>query len=350
MPRSRVAVVSATPETIAEDYARLFRLAPDGRPDGHEDPPAVLVDLPWERFQPAVGVPPWQLEAVLSVLEGHGGPRGPLEVTARADSASGLRRALTRHRLAPLLSRRSVTPGVLPGETRVHESATRRPVLEAWQEGRIEVPRATFGHPLWILSTLKSHTTLGVAAAVFAAAQEILDGEDWRDHPRYAAAAAEALAVSREIHPSHFAVVDATVCGRGPGPYRVRPHVQNLLLASDDPVALDAVGARLLGLDPSTLPLLVECDRLGLGTLDPSAIEIVGEHPSLLDRSRAAVAGARFKPSWTVARWTPLRRKIRRAARDLLWYPFAGRRWRSLWRKTPWGRLFHEYEARGGRG
>ena len=46
--------------------------------------------------------------------------------------------------------------------------------------------------------------------------------------------------------------------------------------AGTDPVALDAWGATLLGLDPRRLGFITEAERLGLGIGDPSALEELG--------------------------------------------------------------------------
>ncbi len=348
MPRSRVAVVSTTPETILEDYRRLLRLAGLEGALTASSPPVVLVDLPWERFQPAVGVPPWQLEGVLRALdEAAGGRPGPA-VVVPASSSAAVHRALMRHRLDTVLTAHSLRAAQIPGASSHHVSAERRPVLENWFDGNIEVPQVSAGRNLLLLSTLKSHAVLGVGASIFAAAAEILDREAWARHPRFTTAVAEALAVSREIHPHHFAVVDATVCGVGAGPYRVRPRPHNLLVASSDPVAADAVGARLLGLDPRRLPLLADCHERGLGAIDLSEIEVVGERPPHLESPVS-------RKRWSPARPRPMgsspaaQRRLRRVARNLLWYPWAGRRWRRLWRSTPWGLLFTAFSTEGGR-
>jgi len=44
--------------------------------------------------------------------------------------------------------------------------------------------------------------------------------------------------------------MDGTFAGDGPGPRCMVPHVKNVLLASADQVAIDAVAAKLMGFDP----------------------------------------------------------------------------------------------------
>jgi hypothetical protein len=62
--------------------------------------------------------------------------------------------------------------------------------------------------------------------------------------------------------------------GKGPT-WGGRPKRLNVVLFSDDPVAVDAVGARIMGISPKSVPHLVACHNRGIGTKDN--IEIVGE-------------------------------------------------------------------------
>jgi hypothetical protein len=55
------------------------------------------------------------------------------------------------------------------------------------------------------------------------------------------------------------------------------PHVKNVLLASADQVAIDAVAAKLMGFDPLSIKFIRLAHDLGLGCGDPRDIEIVGD-------------------------------------------------------------------------
>ncbi len=67
--------------------------------------------------------------------------------------------------------------------------------------------------------------------------------------------------------------------GNGPGEGRARP--LGLLLAAEDGVALDAVGARLVGFPPESLRVLQAARDLGVGQPAIEAIEVLG--PESLD-------------------------------------------------------------------
>src|SRR5262249_54847645 len=80
-----------------------------------------------------------------------------------------------------------------------------------------------------------------------------------------------------ELHPHIVAVMDGTVMGDGAGPRTMIPRVGNLILASADQVAIDAIAARIMGFDPLAIPYLRMCHERGLGVADPKRIELVGD-------------------------------------------------------------------------
>ena len=77
----------------------------------------------------------------------------------------------------------------------------------------------------------------------------------------------------------HFNVVDALVCIEGDGPNFPpgKPRPLGLVLAGEDGVAVDAVCARLVGLDPLEVKHLRLAHDRGIGIADLGQIEVVGE-------------------------------------------------------------------------
>ena len=55
------------------------------------------------------------------------------------------------------------------------------------------------------------------------------------------------------------------------------PYAKNVLLASADQVAIDAVAAKLMGFDPMKIKFIRMAHDMGLGCGDPREIEIVGD-------------------------------------------------------------------------
>ena len=166
------------------------------------------------------------------------------------------------------------------------------------------------------------------------------------------------MLMQREIHPNVFAVMDGTVMGDGAGPRTMVPRVGNLILASADQVAIDAIAARIMGFDPLQIRYLRMCHERGLGVADPRDIEIVGDPD-------AANLNMGFKTSRSLVIWgdqlirrgplRPLKHLLLHSPlvvwapfasnvyHDLLWYPTIGRSRIREFSRTPWGQLFETY-------
>jgi len=74
-----------------------------------------------------------------------------------------------------------------------------------------------------------------------------------------------------------FAVVDGLIGQEGMGPLMGLPVEMGLLLAGRDLVAVDAVAGRVMGFAPEEVPITVTAARRGLGRMDESEIQVVGE-------------------------------------------------------------------------
>ena len=85
-------------------------------------------------------------------------------------------------------------------------------------------------------------------------------------------------------------IADAVVSMEGNGPAHGRPKLVGVLLASQDAVALDAVGCQAIRLPPETVPMIRLASESGLGVMDAEQIACIG---SGLPRLHAA----RMKPS-----------------------------------------------------
>lgn len=77
--------------------------------------------------------------------------------------------------------------------------------------------------------------------------------------------------------PARLHIMDGIVAMEGNGPFAGTPVPMNVLLISTDPVALDSVFARLVNVDPLTLPTVVYGEIFGLGKWKDEEIEIVGD-------------------------------------------------------------------------
>ncbi len=72
-------------------------------------------------------------------------------------------------------------------------------------------------------------------------------------------------------------VVDGVIGHEGNGPANGQSRPFGVILAGTDCVAIDVVIARMLGVEPSTVPVLQAAQKLGVGAWSPEQIEICGE-------------------------------------------------------------------------
>ncbi|WP_343390150.1 hypothetical protein [Candidatus Amarobacter glycogenicus] len=71
--------------------------------------------------------------------------------------------------------------------------------------------------------------------------------------------------------------MDGTFVGDGSRLRCMIPYTKNVILASSDQVAIDAIAAKLMGIDPLSIKFIRLARELGLGCGDPREIEIVGD-------------------------------------------------------------------------
>jgi hypothetical protein len=152
--------------------------------------------------------------------------------------------------------------------------------------------------------------------------------------------------------------MDGTFAGDGPGPRCMTPHVKNVLLASADQVAIDAVAAKLMGMDPLSIKFIRLAHERGLGCGDPRDIEIVGDqaaaeeswhfdgpfkHMTFAARNQHRIYwGPLKKPlEWSLKTWlAPWSYIASVTYHDMFWYPLYGRQRVQSALDSDWGRLF----------
>jgi uncharacterized protein (DUF362 family) len=83
------------------------------------------------------------------------------------------------------------------------------------------------------------------------------------------------LDINATVRPD-FAIVDGIVGMEGNGPIQGIPKPCGVLILGDDPVAVDATGARVMGLLPEKIRYIAQASTL-LGHIDPEKIRQLGE-------------------------------------------------------------------------
>jgi hypothetical protein len=168
------------------------------------------------------------------------------------------------------------------------------------------------------------------------------------------------LTIQKEIHPGIFAVMDGTTAGNGPGPRTMTPEVKNVILASADQVAIDAVAAKMMGFDPMSIDYIRLAHERGLGVGEVRELEMVGDDVSGENwHFKVGMSFHRFLgwmgwygPTRVLQRLifrTPLVKipiLISEINHDYVHWPLKERKIYQRWRETtPWGQLFAQYDA-----
>ena len=92
-----------------------------------------------------------------------------------------------------------------------------------------------------------------------------------------------------------LAVIDGTFAYTGASSSKRKR--ADILLVGRDAVAVEAVGARLAGLDPMKMPVILEAMERHVGEGDPGKIEVLGASIEDIERAlkKSAVRGAKRK-------------------------------------------------------
>jgi len=279
MIQSRVAVVHTSPQSVFDDYGRLLRLVPYTDSILKERDTVLDVDLSWHHFTPCCSSPPWQIDGVLKTLIGDGFPRDSLTVClgARRGIASTKGQILNRHLQAA--EHHSVTVRHLSHEGAwiQYEPKAQLRVLHKVFPGGILLPDIRMGKNTIHLATMKTDVLSTVAGAVYTCFEGLLNVHKTDAYCLLHDAFVDALAIEREISPGIIAIMDGVIAGEGSCPRCPVPHEKNIILASSDPVALDAVAASLMGFNPLSVPFIRLAHEAGLGVGDVKEIEILGD-------------------------------------------------------------------------
>jgi uncharacterized protein (DUF362 family) len=356
---SQVAVLRTRPESVIADYGTLMRLVKYDQVLPRDQDLIVKLNLSWTKYFPACSSQPWQLDGVVTTLLADGYDRArifPVEnKTVVTEPVAGAR----NNKWLPVLHRHGL-PFVPLTDVEWIVHRFKSPLLKLNQifpEG-IEIPKMYVGRNVLHLPTQKVHGHSVTTGAIKNAFGGLLKEVRHYAHEFIHEVMVDLMLMQRELHPGVLAVMDGTVMGDGAGPRTMVPRVGNLLLASADQVAIDAIAARIMGFDPLSIPYLRMCHERGLGVADPRDIEIVGDgdaaqtsmgfttRRSLVIWGDQLIRRGPLRPlkrlllHSPLAVWAPFASNV---YHDWFWYPTIGRARIRAFAATPWGRLFEKY-------
>lgn len=360
MGKARVAVIRTAPEVILRDIDQVCHLA--GLRDALEPGAAtVLKDhVAWRHPFPGANTTPWQLEGAVETLKAA--DFGRLSLMRHRPGGGGTQKGADPNHYAPVCERHNIP--VLytfePSDMRwiEYRPKTRLHVLGRVFERGLSLPEHLFGKNLVHLPTLKCDvytTTSGAMRNAFGALvnRRRLYARSWIHRTLV-----DLLALQKEICCGLFVLMDGTTAGNGGGPRALVPVQKDLMLASGDPVAIDAVAAKLMGFDPMRIEYIRLAHDDGLGVGDPRQIELCGADISgeswgfSMGRNAASVVGnalwqGRLERLGKLVFRTRLVNMVAfgsNAYHDIYRWRRKDRVIFEEWkRKTPWGRLFEAY-------
>ena len=355
--RPRVAVVYATPDTVLDDTARAMRLAgyTDHLPSGPET--LLKINISWQHYYPACSTTPWQLEGVVRALQAAGYDR--LIPTHNGTVVVDAREGAVNNKHTVVEAKYGLDSVYLEDARWIDfKPKSKMLVLDQVYPDGFQVPEMLIGKNIVHLPTLKTHVFTTLTGAMKNAFGGLLNFQRHWTHSVIHETLVDLLSIQKEIHPGIFAVTDGTFAGDGPGPRAMRWHEKNVILASADQVAIDAVAARLMGLDPMSIKFIRLAHEAGLGCGDPPEIDVVGEDISEVNWRFKASESTLASKGQHLIYWGPLKPLERLLLRSPIvpwaflasnlyhnqyWLRLIGRRRVRAAMKTGWGRLFQSY-------
>jgi uncharacterized protein (DUF362 family) len=356
--RGKVAVLKTSPETVIEDTGRLMELAGyrQALPPAHET--ILKINISWQTWYPACSSTPWQIEGVARKLraDGYTDLSAAHNKTVVVDAYVGEKNNKQKD-VVDAYGLRNVH--LYEPEVRWVRYTPKAPMLvldKIFPEG-ILIPEYFFDKNIIHLPTVKTHVFTVITGAMKNAFGGLLNEKRHWTHGVIHETVVDLLAIQHEIHSGLFAVMDGTFAGDGPGPRAMRWHEKDIILASADQVALDAVSAKLQGFKPLDLKFIRLAHELGLGVGDPREIEIVGHDISAEDwgfvqedtfasKGQKLIYHGALKPFENALLRSPIVPWSYFASNfyhNVYWYPFVGRPRVAAALDTKWGRLFQRY-------
>jgi uncharacterized protein (DUF362 family) len=358
--KGTVAVIKTTPDTVLDEIQEVMHLAKFEEALPKENKTGLKINISWQTWYPACSSTPWQIEGVIQALQsaGYEDLVGIHNDTVVVDTRVG--EFNNKHRF---VTDRYNIPCIYLYEEDFEwfeYVPKKRPflVLDKVYPDGVLIPKSLVGINIIQLPTIKTHVFTTITGAMKNAFGGLLHRNRHWTHSVIHDTLVDLLMIQQDIHPGLFAVMDGTFAGDGPGPRAMRWHEKDILLASADQVAIDAVSAKLQGFDPMGIRFIRRAHELDMGVGDPSQIQIVGydiedENPwnfkqedTFASLGQKAIYHGPLKPLEKVLLQGPLVPWSYFASNfyhNVFWYPFIGRKRVESALQTGWGQLFKSY-------
>ncbi|OQX92770.1 MAG: iron-sulfur cluster-binding protein [candidate division Zixibacteria bacterium 4484_95] len=358
--KTKVAVLKTSPDKVIDDYIRAGQVA--GLKDSLvADNTTILKDnISWHLPFPGANSVPWQVEGTIKALKKAGitdivAVHNDTVVTNPYTGGKLLK-------LKPVYEKYSIPERYNndPSDLKwiEYKPKAKMLVLDKIFSRGIKIPEFFIGKNIVHLPTVKTHIYTTTTGAMKNAFGGLLNTKRHYTHSVIHETLVDLLQIQKEIHSGIFCFMDGTTAGSGPGPRTMTPHKKDIILASADQVAIDAVATKIMGFEPMSIKYIRMGHDAGLGCGDVSQIEIIGEDISKMnfgfsvgDNMASKVGDILwFSPLKVLQKLmfhTPIVYIFVFASalfHDKLWYPTKGKKIFNKWLKeTDWGQLFQKY-------
>ena len=356
----KVAVLKTSPETVLDDVQKVMQLADFEAALPKDIQTGLKINISWQTWYPSCSSTPWQIEGVIRALQGAGYKDivGVHNDTVVVDTSVG--EFNNKHRF---VTDQYDIPCIYLYEEDFEwfeyvPKDQKLLVLDKVYPQGIFIPRALVGMNMVHLPTVKTHVFTTITGAMKNAFGGLLHRNRHWTHAVIHDTLVDLLMIQQEIHPGLFAVMDGTFAGDGPGPRAMHWHQKDILLASADQVAIDAVSAKMQGFDPMQIRFIRQAHERNLGIGNPKEIEIVGydfeqdppwefvQTDTFASRGQKMIYHGPLKPFEKLLLQSPLVPWSYFASNfyhNVYWYPFVGRKRVEAALENPWGQLFKDY-------
>ncbi len=359
--KSKVALVRTKPDTVLDDIERVCELAGMSKTLDKSATTILKDNISWHMPMPGANTTPWGLEGIYLALKNAGYEdvvvvenKTVVTIAEKGDKLCKFKPVFEKYKIPVLFNFNDSDMKWIKIEPE-HKML----VLDKIFKDGIYIPDYFIGKNIIHLPTMKTHSYTVTTGAMKNAFGGLLNINRHYAHTNIHDTLVDLLAIQKQIHSGIFCLMDGTTSGSGPGPRTMTPHRTDLYLASSDPVAIDAVSAKIMGFDPMNIRYIAQATNAGLGQGDPSEIEIVGD-VELAQQNLGYDVGVNFATGVGMLLWrSPLRfmQKLffhtpivllfiyaSEMFHDRIWWPMKGEKIYSDWLKnSPWGRLFDKY-------
>ncbi|MBA4386490.1 MAG: iron-sulfur cluster-binding protein [Verrucomicrobia bacterium] len=367
--KSKVAILRTSPATVLADYHHLLNLADYQQHLPKDHKTALKINISWHFFFPGSSTTPWQLEGVIRAMKKDGYDPGRIYGCHNRTVVIDAHLGEQENKQKIVLDAHGIPSNHLYESEdwidireAVGDLADKFICLNKVYPDSFMIPRSFIGSNILHLPTIKTHIFTTTTGAMKNAFGGLLNEKRHWTHPVIHETLVDLLMIQKKIHSGLFAVMDGTFAGDGPGPRCMLPHIKNVLLASNDQVAIDAVAARLMGFDPmKDLKFVRLAHEKGLGCGDTRDIDIVGDTDAANENWHFV---GPFKKMTMASRmqhkiyWGPLKKPLEWSLKtflapwsyvasvlyhDSFWYPTHQEIIRKIL-TSDWGRLFNNWE------